>query len=118
MASRALVALLLLVAACHHSSTAPAPDLVGTITSRAAVKNGDSVPQMFVEGDPPSCDNSYFVFLWKLQRVWYASGASADTSALAVGAQVEVWTDGNELTSCPAQVAAINVQIDRAAPGH
>jgi hypothetical protein len=112
MASKAIVALLLLVAACHRSPTAPAPDIVGTITSRVPVVNAP-MPQMLVQGDPASC--GYIVYLWKVRRIWFASGASADTSALAVGAQVRIWTDGTALTSCPAQVAAIDIQIDRPA---
>ncbi len=114
MVSKALVAFLLLVVACHRSSTAPAPQVVGTITSREAIKNG-GVPQMLVQGDAPSCDNSYIVFLSGLRRLWYAGGAPADTSALTVGTHVQVWTDGNELTSCPAQVGAIEIQIDSGA---
>ena len=114
MASKVIVALLLVVAACHRSPTAPAPDIVGTITSRVPVFNAP-MPQMLVQGDPASCDNSYIVYLWKVRRISFASGASADTSALAVGAQVRIWTDGTALTSCPAQVAAIDIQIDRPA---
>ena len=115
MASKAMVALLLLVPACHGSSTAPAPDVVGTIASRAARFNG-GVPQMLVQGDPPACENSYVVYLGAVRRVRYAGGAAADTSALVVGAQVRVWTDGLVLTSCPGQVGAIEIEIDRAAP--
>ena len=114
MASKAIVALLLVVAACHPSPTGPVPDIVGTITSRVPVFNAP-MPQMLVQGDPASCDNSYIVYLWKVRRISFASGASADTSALAVGAQVSVWTDGTELTSCPGQVAAIEIRIDRRA---
>jgi len=117
MARRALVALLLLILACHRPSTAPAPLVVGTITSRAARLIGrDSVPQMLVQGNPPTCDNSAYFFLSAVRRVWYASGLPADTGALAVGAQVRVWATGIVLESCPPQVGADEIQIDRAAP--
>jgi hypothetical protein len=115
VASKALLTLLLLVPACHESSTAPAPDVVGTITSRAARFNA-GVPQMLVQGDSPGCENSYIVYLHSVQRLRYASGAPADTSALVIGAQVRVWTNGMALTSCPGQVAAIEIEIDRPGP--
>ena len=117
MARTALVALLLLVPACHSSPTAPPPFVVGTITSRAARLIGrDSVPQIFVQGNPPTCDSSAYVALSGVRRVWYANGSAADTSALVVGAQVRVWITGIVLESCPPQAGADEIQIDRPVP--
>ena len=125
MPRRALEALLLLVLACGHSSTAPAPVVIGTITSRAARLIGiqtptgvqvDSFPQMLVQGQPPTCENSAYLGLAAVRRVWYAGDVPADTTALRVGAQVRVWSPGIMLESCPPQTAADQIQIDSPAP--
>jgi len=114
----------LLIIGCHHAPTAPAPFLSGTITSRAPgllgvqTPNGvqlDSYPRMLVIGGP-SCDSQAYFSLRSVRGLWYAGGRAADTSALAVGAQVTVWATGVVLESCPPQVAADEIQIDREAP--
>ena len=124
MPRHALIAGALFILGCHRAPTAPGPYLSGAITSRAPgllgvqTPNGvqvDSYPRMLVVGGP-SCDSQAHFSLTAVRRVWYADGRPADTSALAVGAQVTVWATGVVLESCPPQVAADQVQIDREAP--
>ncbi len=126
MPRHAIVAILPLLVGCHRPPTAQGPYLSGTITSRAArlytiqILQGsrtDSVPQMKVEAEPgappsPLCDYVAYFSLAAVHSVRYASGHTADTSALTVGTKVRVWATGIVLTSCPPQVAADEIIIE------